>query len=140
MAESFWSKGVRFQCQGTGRCCVARDTYGYVYVNLEDRRRLARHLKIPTRAFTRKYCQKTDGHFHFKEFKGPCTFLQGKACGVYEGRPSQCRTWPFWPENMNARTWSREIKSFCPGVDQGRLYTAEEIQAMLRQDPVAPKD
>ena len=88
--------------------------------------------------FTRKHCGKTDGHFHFREFTGACPFLQGKACGVYEGRPSQCRTWPFWPENMNARTWSREIRSFCPGVDQGKLYTPEEIRDPLRQDPVAP--
>jgi Fe-S-cluster containining protein len=65
-----------------------------------------------------------------------CSFLDGKRCSVYEGRPSQCRTWPFWPENMNARTWNREIVPFCPGVGKGRLYTAEEIKAAMDQDPL----
>eukprot|EP00961_Rhodomonas_salina_P046921 629705-Rhodomonas_salina.2 len=27
--------------------------------------------------------------------------MKGKAiCSLYEARPKQCRTWPFWPENL----------------------------------------
>ncbi len=138
MAEKFWKNGVRFECQGTGRCCTSRGSYGYVYLTLEDRRRLAGHLNISTYAFTRKYCLKTDGHFHLKDFKESCQFLEGKGCSVYEARPAQCRTWPFWPENMNAKSWAKEVVSFCPGVGKGRLYSPEEIQALLAQDPVDP--
>lgn len=134
--KRFWDEGIRFQCQGTGRCCVSRGEYGYVYLTLEDRRRLARFLGLKTQAFTRSHCRKTDGHFHLKEFTGPCPFLQGKACTVYEARPAQCRTWPFWPENMNARVWSGEVAVFCPGVGKGRLYTKNEIEALLEEDPI----
>jgi len=52
-----------------------------------------------------------------------CRFLDPvtkKRCLVYEARPAQCRTWPFWPENMNARAWDREVVAFCPGVGKGR--------------------
>jgi len=139
MAGSFWNEGVRFECQGTGRCCVSRGNYGYVYLTLKDRQRLAKHIGLTTQTFTRQYCKKTAGHFHLKEFKKACSFLEGKGCTVYEARPAQCRTWPFWPENMNARTWSKEVEAYCPGVGKGRLYSKEEILALLKDDPVAPR-
>ena len=129
---AWWSKGIRFECQETGRCCVSRDAYGYVYLSREDRRRMARHLGIPTRQFTREYCGKTDGYFHLKDTSGPCRFLEGTRCGVYEGRPNQCRTWPFWPENMKAKVWNEEITRFCPGVGRGPLHSEEKIRAALR--------
>ena len=135
MNKPFWDKGIRFECQGSGRCCVSRGGYGYVYLTLEDRRRFAQYFGISTLSFTRRYCAKTDGHFHLKKLEGPCEFLDGKRCGVYEARPTQCRTWPFWPELMNARTWDREVKAFCPGVGKGRLYTRAEIEEQLKQDP-----
>lgn len=137
-SRRFYQQGIRFECQGTGRCCVAHHGHGHVYLTLQDRRRLAAELKCSTRSFTRKYCSKTDGHFHLKRVTGPCEFLEGKSCSVYEARPAQCRTWPFWPENMNARAWKRDVASFCPGVGKGRLHTPSEIEGLLTQDPVAP--
>ena len=131
MDSTFWKHGLRFECQGSGRCCTSRGHYGFVYVSLEDRRRLARHLNLSTSVFTRKYCEKTEGHVHLKDPELDCGFLEGTRCGVYEARPTQCRTWPFWPENMNARTWDSEVAPFCPGVGKGPLFTAQEIQARL---------
>ena len=60
----WWSNGIRFECQESARCCVSRGEYGYVYLTLEDRRRLASHFGVPTREFTRRWCAKTDGLFH----------------------------------------------------------------------------
>jgi Fe-S-cluster containining protein len=134
--KPFWSEGIRFQCQGTGRCCVSRGGYGYVYLNLEDRRRFAKYFKISTAAFTKKFCTKTDGWFHLKDFTNACQFLKGTSCKVYRARPNQCRTWPFWPENMNARTWSKEVKTYCPGIGKGRLYSPKEIRAQMALDPL----
>ena len=129
----FLQEGVRFECQGTGRCCVARGEYGYIYFSLADRQRMAKVLGISTLQFTRQYCDKTDGWYHLKHPEKTCRFLDGKRCTVYEGRPTQCRTWPFWPENMNARTWNTEVKTFCAGVGKGRYYPPEEIVAILNQ-------
>ena len=137
--KKFWKDGIRFECQGTGRCCTSRGSYGYVYLTLEDRKRLATHLNLSTQAFTRRYCSKAGGHYHLKDFRDDCQFLEGKGCSVYEARPAQCRTWPFWPENMNAKSWAREVVSFCPGVGKGKLYLESEIKALLAQDPVNPK-
>lgn len=132
----WWSEGVRFECQETGRCCVSRGTYGYVYLTLADRRRLARHFQLSALQFTRRYCRKTDGHFHLRDFTDACQFLEGKRCGVYEARPVQCRTWPFWPEHMSPKAWSKEVASYCPGVGKGPRYSPERIRSLLVLDPV----
>jgi uncharacterized protein len=97
---------------------------------------MAKYFKISTRAFTLKYCEKDSGHFQLKESseRADCLFLANKRCSVYEARPTQCRTWPFWPEVMNAKTWAKEVASFCPGVGKGQIVSAERIQEILTED------
>lgn len=132
MSAKWYKDGIRFECQGSGKCCLSREEYGYVYLTLEDRRRLARHFGLTTVAFTRQYCERGGGHVYLKQpDRTECRFLEGNRCGVYEARPIQCRTWPFWPEVMAPKAWSKEVKSFCPGVGKGRLHTAAEIEAVL---------
>lgn len=132
--KEWWSKGVRFQCQGSGKCCTSHGEFGFVFLTLEDRRRFAKHLKISTSAFTRKYCEKYSGAWHLKEDpKNPdCMFLKNKGCSVYEARPTQCRTWPFWPEVMNAKAWAKDVVQFCPGVGKGKLISAKTIAETLK--------
>ena len=130
--KPWWQAGVRFECQGTGQCCVSRGAYGYVYVTLEDRRRLAAALGVPTRQFTREYCDKEDDQFFLANREPECMFLDGARCAVYDARPTQCRTWPFWPENMKPRTWT-SIAEFCPGVGKGATVPAERIVEILRE-------
>jgi Fe-S-cluster containining protein len=110
---------------------VSRGEYGYVYVNLADRRRFAEFLGIPTRQFTREYCTKTDGYFHLDNNGPACRFLDGPRCSVYEARPLQCRTWPFWPENMQPKAWAATARQ-CAGIGQGSVIPADEILAALR--------
>jgi Fe-S-cluster containining protein len=134
-AKPWWSEGIRFECQGSGRCCVSRGEFGFVYLTKDDRARMAKVLKLTTPAFTKKFCAKTDGVWHLVEGKGPeCVFLeQGNRCSVYEGRPVQCRTWPFWPEVMGAKTWKTEVAAYCPGVGKGKLHTAKEIAKTIKE-------
>jgi Fe-S-cluster containining protein len=100
----------------------------------KDRQRMAKVLSLSTAAFTRTFCEKTDGIYRLKD--GPsadCVFLIENRCSVYSGRPEQCRTWPFWPEVMSAKTWKKEVAAFCPGVGKGRIHSAEEIRKALVQ-------
>jgi Fe-S-cluster containining protein len=132
--EAWWAKeGIRFQCQGSSQCCLSRGEYGFVYLTKEDRQRFADYFKEPLAAWTKKNCDRTQGFWHLKEDRQreECMYLKGKACSVYEARPTQCRTWPFWPEVMNAKTWNKEVKSFCPGVGKGALVPPAEIQKQL---------
>lgn len=134
VSKKWWSKGIRFECQGSGQCCLSRGEYGFVFLTRDDRKRMADHFKLGLREFTKTYCDKTKGYYHLKEEKGrdACIFLKGKRCGIYEARPVQCRTWPFWPEVMNSKTWNKEVKTFCPGVGRGPIHSAEEIKKNLK--------
>ena len=136
MAKKFYSEGIRFECQGSGKCCLSRGDYGYVYLTPKDRRRMAQALNIPTRDFTQRYCEKTEGWFHIKDPMKTCLFLKDKRCTIYEARPEQCRTWPFWPEHMKPKAWQKEVVRFCPGVGRGKLYTEKEINELLKKDPI----
>ena len=100
-------------------------------MSLAERRRLARKLDMATSAFTRKHCERTDGLWHLRDPSNDCQFLDGARCTVYSARPQQCRTWPFWPENMSRKVWEGEVKRDCEGVGVGRLYSKSEIEAIL---------
>ncbi|MEE8408220.1 MAG: YkgJ family cysteine cluster protein [Myxococcota bacterium] len=132
MKENFWSRGLRFDCQRSGKCCTNHGSNTYVYVELDERRRMAAVLGMRTAAFTRNFCQKSYGRHHVKDRGEDCILLDNGGCSVYEARPTQCRTWPFWPENMDPTVWKKEITAFCPGIGKGKLHSAEEIDAQLK--------
>ena len=76
-----FKNGIRFECQGSGKCCVSRDSYGFVYLSKIDLQRFSKYFKLSLKAFKKKYCQITDGFVHLaekKEFKGNCVFLKNK--------------------------------------------------------------
>lgn len=133
--ESWWKKGVRFECQGSGQCCVSRGEYGFVFLTLADRRRLAKKLRLRTSEFTKKYCATFNGAYHLIEepSRPECMFLEGNRCSVYSARPEQCRTWPFWPDVLSPKAWKKEVANYCPGVGKGPLISAETIEKQMAQ-------
>ena len=135
MMKKWWREGVKFQCQGSGKCCTSHGEFGFVFLSREDRVRFAKHFNMSLTDFTKKYCRRKDGKYHL--FERPenqdCIFLKGKSCSVYEARPTQCRTWPFWPEVMPAKAWSQHVANFCPGVGKGPLIHFEKIEANLKE-------
>ena len=60
-----------------------------------------------------------------------CVFWDG-GCGVYEARPLQCRTFPFWPSVLASKEAWEETAAGCPGMDRGPLYGADHIEQCLR--------
>lgn len=131
---AFYARGLRFECTGCGECCRAGQGQAWVYVTLEERRRLAAHLGLATSAFTRRYCEKTHGFFHLRGPAADCLFLDGNRCTVYAARPGQCRTFPFWRENMSKRAWQGPVARQCEGVGRGRLWTRAEIEVRLEDE------
>lgn len=137
----WYSEGIQFQCQGSGKCCTSHGEYGFVFLTIEDRRRFAKYFQISTASFTKKYCDSLNGAYHLKEDPKDtdCMFLKNKKCSVYEARPTQCRTWPFWPEVMNAKTWKKEVVSFCPGIGKGPNRSFALIQKNLLEQEASEK-
>ena len=51
-----------------------------------------------------------------------------EGCTVYEDRPLQCRTWPFWQSNLKSPgTWEYTCNE-CPGAGKGRLVPLAKIE------------
>ena len=44
-----------------------------------------------------------------------------------------CRTWPFWPELLESPHAWAEAARHCPGMNEGPLWTPEQIAAVLSE-------
>lgn len=124
----------RFQCTGCGQCCTGDPEQHYVEVSREEQRRIYQHLQLGARRFRQEYIEITeDGSEGIRLLdSGHCPFLQDdNRCSIYNVRPNQCLTYPFWPELLgNGASWEQE-KSRCEGIDKGPLITEKEIDAKL---------
>jgi Fe-S-cluster containining protein len=119
-----------------GNCCTGPE--GYVLVSSQEADALSRRLGLTVEEFLAKYTHLTIMGPSLTEVPTPfgldCVFLDrakipGKAvCGVYEDRPAQCRTWPFWKSNLNTRAhWDRASRT-CPGINTGTHYSVQQIR------------
>jgi uncharacterized protein len=126
----WYAEGLQFECRpDCGHCCTRHGDYDYVYLDPGDVARLAGHLGLGMREFRALHTRKDDGHTILRMDGPACPFLEGARCGVYDARPTQCRTFPFWPENLASRRRWEELASFCPGIGNGpvvRLHTIRE--------------
>ncbi|GJQ28895.1 MAG: zinc/iron-chelating domain-containing protein [Phycisphaerae bacterium] len=129
--------GLRFACTLCGHCCTGPE--GFVLVNDAEAEALAAGLGMGIGEFITRYTRATPRGRSLvekpTEFGADCVFLDrtrvpGKAvCGVYENRPAQCRTWPFWRSNLQGRwAWER-AKRTCPGMDTGPRFTPLQVRA-----------
>jgi Fe-S-cluster containining protein len=116
-----------------------------VWLTTEDMERMAAHLPLPFDEFTRRFVRKVGNKYSLVEkFNYDCTFLTrdktGKAgCMVYEARPMQCRTWPFWKENLKSPAAWQKASGRCPGMcdADAHHFELEHIEA-CRQHPESP--
>jgi Fe-S-cluster containining protein len=128
----FFDQGLRFECTGCGKCCTGES--GTIFVNDREAGEIAAHLGLAVEEFLQTHAYPMKGGHSIKEKEnGDCVFLRGKLCGIYEVRPTQCRTFPFWPETLRSEArWKAAAKS-CEGIGQGRVYEKEEIMQILNR-------
>ncbi len=118
------AEGARFECFQCGNCCSGSP--GYVRFSPEESERMAAHLGIDVDEFLRRYARKRGGRWSLKEIETEggydCVFLARDAetgsarCSIYPVRPEQCRTWPFWPENLKSPEAWESAAEGCPGM------------------------
>lgn len=133
----FWYRdGLRFGCTKCGDCCSGFP--GTVTVDDAEIAVLAARLEIDDAEFRRRFTrQMQDGSTSLLEKPNyDCVFFAGEdGCLVYEDRPRQCRDWPFWGKNVRTpERWNSEARG-CPGMNNGRLYTLEEIEERAERTP-----
>ena len=134
-AKPWYAAGVRFECQRSGRCCTNHGEYAHVYLTRDDESRLAAHLELTLREMRRRHTRLVEGRRVLRSTAEACVFLDGLDCTVHAAKPRQCSTWPFWRDNMDEGIWEIEIAPFCPGVGKGRLWSRQEIEAILATEP-----
>jgi Fe-S-cluster containining protein len=134
MAQELWYReGLRFTCTQCGDCCTGAP--GYVWVNDEEIARLAEVVGESLERFERLYVRKVGARRSLVEFpNGDCVFFdtEKRRCSVYQARPRQCRTWPFWDSNLRTPEDWEETCRACPGSGQGQLHQIETIEAQRK--------
>jgi Fe-S-cluster containining protein len=147
--EPWYADGLKFTCTQCGNCCTGGP--GFVWVSPVEIDRLAKFLGEPAERVVKRYCRRFGDRLSLKERKTPeglydCIFLQHvpgeptaenpnppprRICSIYSVRPLQCRTWPFWNENLaSPENWERG-KRRCPGMGKGnRHFSLEKIESL----------
>ncbi len=134
-----WFKdGLRFKCTGCGQCCTG--SAGAVWFSPEEADAMAKHLDMELTEFIKKYTRRIGNRLSLTEIKRDgnydCVFLDGKRCTIYDVRPKQCRTYPWWPENVNSPQDWKEEGVRCEGINHpdAPLISLQEIQKHLPQE------
>jgi len=103
-----------------GKCCTGES--GYIYVSKSEIESISKLLNKDVREFVKEYLFKKMYKYSIKEveFDGSheCIFYDREinGCKIYEARPSQCITFPFWDYY---KTRVDELKEECPGIVMG---------------------
>ncbi len=130
MADKPWyHQGLKFTCTQCGDCCTGAP--GFVWVNQDEIAGLARVVGVDIEQFEKLYVRAVGIRRSLVEFpNGDCVFFDGdsRRCTVYEARPRQCRTWPFWDSNLKSPEAWRQTCDICPGSGRGKLYSLEQIE------------
>lgn len=137
-------RGLRFQCTMCGNCCTGPE--GYVLVSDEEVARLADRFGLPSAEIIERYTHVTREGRSLRETPSPagldCIFLDrtsvpGRAvCGIYEDRPAQCRTWPFWSTIVRSQRDWEQARRRCPGIGRGPLTPPQQVRILRDTVPM----
>jgi len=133
--EPWFHGGLRFSCKQCGKCCTGGP--GTVRVSDAEIQTLARRLGQTDDEFRSSYTRVLRrGEISLIEKTNyDCVFYErGIGCTVYEDRPRQCRTWPFWRSVVHSREAWDEAAESCLGMDTGRIHDFEEIADLATDD------
>jgi hypothetical protein len=114
----WYHAGLNFKCTECGQCCTGSP--GYVWVKEDEILEMATFLNLSIEEFSKRYIRKAHGRFSLIEDPKTfdCVFLENKKkCRLYGARPKQCRTFPWWPENLASKASWQETAKRCEGID-----------------------
>jgi len=101
-----------------GNCCIGES--GYIWITVDEIEKLSKYLNISVNELFKKYLVKYGYKFSIKEKQisqnnFACIFfdMDLKRCTIYDVRPNQCRTFPFWDYFKDKK---EEVKKECPAI------------------------
>lgn len=122
----WYEQGLEFSCTGCGKCCRVD---GDVWLSPEEIPQIMQFLEdnfdsnedfMSLKKFREKYVKAeifaqtnndseeealtSETWMCLKREEGACVFLDptSNKCGIYDVRPVQCRTYPFWPSLLES--------------------------------------
>ena len=130
---TWYKEGLRFKCTGCGQCCTGSP--GHVWVSDEEIAAMAEKLKLSVDAFCKKYTRLIGRKLSLLENPNnwDCVFLEEDKCRLYDTRPKQCRTFPWWSDNLASPCAWKQTAKGCEGIDHpdAALVPYHEIQKHL---------
>lgn len=126
--------GLRFGCTGCGECCRRA---GFVEVLPAEAERIATFLlgkRARPHDLEPSLWRQTPDSWEIEVPDGAvCPLLDPNGrCTIQEVKPSQCSTFPFWPEIVaSPRTWLH-AGLWCEGVGRGDSWDVVAIAETLR--------
>jgi uncharacterized protein len=131
--QPWYKEGLRFECTQCGKCCTGQP--GFIWVTEEEMRDMAQELAMSLELFKRKYTRQRDNRYLLVEKKSQgnaCVFLKDNKCQIYKVRPKQCRTFPWWKENLTTKESWLLAASECEGISESApLIPLAEIKRHL---------
>ena len=99
-----------------GKCCIGEQ--GYIWVTKLEINEIAKLLNLSVEVFVSDYLKKIKYKYSIKEAlvdgSWECIFFdKQKGCQIYDKRPSQCKSYPFWDYVKQNIDKEREN---CPGI------------------------
>ena len=131
----YFSDGLAFECTRCSSCC--RHDPGYVFMSRKDVDLITEHLGLTELQFKEKFCRVVDFGIVTRlslteKRNNDCIFWEGAGCSIYEARPLQCRSFPFWMQNVESRDNWYAAAEDCPGMNHGTVHSQETIEAFLK--------
>ncbi|TYZ66012.1 hypothetical protein PybrP1_004470 [[Pythium] brassicae (nom. inval.)] len=145
-----WSQGredarFQFKCTACGKCCTGRG--GRVRVNEREVAAIASELRLSSTQVEARYLRRlpdaadqsvSDSDGETQQIQqwtlrqtpedSQCVFLDDTKCSIYKARPTQCRTFPWWPQNLiSDYDWQLAAQD-CEGITlpaEGEASSAE---------------
>jgi len=130
--KPWYHEGLRFRCKVCGSCCTGAP--GYVWVDRAEIATLAAAVGLTPEEFEASFVRRVLKRKSLIELpNGDCVFFDNltRRCKVYEHRPRQCRSWPFWKSNLRTPEAWEQTCLVCAGSGRGPLVSLEQIQGRL---------
>jgi Fe-S-cluster containining protein len=137
----FYASGLKFTCKRCSSCC--RYDSGFVFLSENDLEKLIARLKMDRDGFIKKYCRwVTDVNgkevLSLREKPNKDCILWDSVCTVYEARPVQCKTFPFWKSILSSpKAWDIAATG-CPGMNSGETHSDKSIGEYLKMRTAEP--
>ena len=153
-----FDKGIRFSCQGCGRCCKGFEG-GDIYIYQNDVKRIFNYFKLRTEAemsqFAEKFFRIVDDTFKIgisrsKTFKTlaikiergkeeKCIFLkEDNSCQIYSARPYQCSSFPFWrmvvSDEKRFISYKRDCLALDSNTESGKNFSVKKIKKLVKKE------